>query len=116
MNKGATSMKHSQYDDYLDHSDDLVARVRRAKEAAQRKMEEFGDPSEYDITIIRGKKKEEPPNETNDKTNSPVGKASCETPASPPQSATPISPGSVRETSLEFVGDLRDPHAPVEED
>jgi hypothetical protein len=53
-------MKHSQSDDYLDHSDDLVARVRRANEAAQRKMEEFGDPSEYEITIIRGRKKEEP--------------------------------------------------------
>lgn len=56
-------MNHSQYDDYLDHSDDLVARVRKAKEAAQRKMEEFGDPSEYDITFIQGHGPEEPPSE-----------------------------------------------------
>jgi hypothetical protein len=57
-------MNHSRLDDYLDHSDDLVARVRRAKEAAQRKMEEFGDPSEYEITIIHGRKKEEPVSES----------------------------------------------------
>jgi hypothetical protein len=37
-----------------------VARVRAAKEAAQRRMEEFGDVSEYDITILHGQLKEEP--------------------------------------------------------
>ena len=56
-------MNHSRSDDYLDHSDDLIARVRRAKEAAQRKMEEFGDPSEYEITIIRGHGPKKPPSE-----------------------------------------------------
>jgi Fe2+ transport system protein FeoA len=44
----------------MDRSFDHVARVRAAKEAAQRKMEEFGDVSEYDITIIHGQLKEEP--------------------------------------------------------
>jgi len=58
--KGETSLNHSQHDDYYDRSDDLIARVRRAKESAQRKMEEFGDPSEYDITIIQGLAPEEP--------------------------------------------------------
>jgi hypothetical protein len=47
-------MNNRNYDDYLDRSDDLIARVRKAKEAAQRKMEEFGDPSEYEITTFRG--------------------------------------------------------------
>lgn len=45
---------------YLDRSIDHVARVRAAKEAAQREMESFGDVSEYDITIIQGQLKEEP--------------------------------------------------------
>ena len=53
-------MKHSQHDDYYDHSDDFIARVRASKEAAQRKMEEFGDPSEYEITVIHGHGPEEP--------------------------------------------------------
>ena len=46
---------------YMDYSMDHVARVRRAREAAQRQMESFGDASEYDITIIRGELKEAPP-------------------------------------------------------
>jgi hypothetical protein len=44
----------------MDRSIDHVARVRAAKEAAQREMESFGDVSEYDITIIQGQLKEEP--------------------------------------------------------
>ena len=47
-------------DKYMDRSIDQVARVRAAKEAAQREMESFGDVSEYDITVIRGQLKEEP--------------------------------------------------------
>jgi hypothetical protein len=48
-------------EDYIDRSTDLVARVRAAREAAQREMESFGDPSEYDVTIIRGHKRDERP-------------------------------------------------------
>jgi hypothetical protein len=51
------------FEQYLDRSFDLVARVRAAKEAAQRKMEEFGDVSEYDVTIIYGQKKESHPDD-----------------------------------------------------
>ncbi len=40
----------------MDRSLDLVARVRAAREAAQREMESFGDPSEYDVTVIYGRK------------------------------------------------------------
>jgi hypothetical protein len=47
-------------DQYIDRSLDHVARVRAAKEAAQREMEAFGDVSEYDVTIIQGQLKEEP--------------------------------------------------------
>lgn len=45
---------------YMDRSNDQVARVRAAKEAAQREMESFGDVSEYDITILQGQLKVEP--------------------------------------------------------
>jgi hypothetical protein len=48
-------------EDYMDRSTDLVARVRSAKEAAQREMESFGHPSEYEVTIIHGQKRELPP-------------------------------------------------------
>jgi len=44
------------HEKYYDDSDDLVERVRRAKEAAQRKIEEFGDPSEYIVTKIYGRR------------------------------------------------------------
>lgn len=46
-------------DPYMERTQDLVARVRAAKQAAQREMESFGDVSEYDITIIQGQLKEE---------------------------------------------------------
>ena len=49
-----------QEEQYADRSFDHVARVRAAKEAAQRRMEEFGDVSEYDVTILHGQLKEEP--------------------------------------------------------
>jgi hypothetical protein len=41
-------------ENHMDYSLDHVARVRAAKDAAQREMESFGDVSEYDITTIRG--------------------------------------------------------------
>jgi hypothetical protein len=47
-------------EEYMNRSIDHVARVRAAKEAAQREMESFGDVSEYDITTIHGQLKEEP--------------------------------------------------------
>lgn len=39
---------------YMDYSLDHVARVRAAKDAAQREMESFGDVSEYDVITIQG--------------------------------------------------------------
>ena len=45
---------------YIDRSFDHVAHVRAAKEAAQREMEEFGDISEYDVSVIQGQLREEP--------------------------------------------------------
>lgn len=60
---GAKRRRHNPgLDDepYYDRSLDHVARVRAAREAAQRRMEEFGDISEYNVTIIQGQLKEEP--------------------------------------------------------
>ncbi|MDT8069480.1 MAG: hypothetical protein ROO76_15055 [Terriglobia bacterium] len=41
---------------HLDYSFDLVARVRAARDAAQREMEAFGDVSEYEIRKIYGQR------------------------------------------------------------
>ncbi len=38
------------------YEDDLVARVRAAKAAAQREMESFGDVSEYEVRKIYGQR------------------------------------------------------------
>jgi hypothetical protein len=38
------------------YEDDLVARVRAARAEAERKMMEFGHPSEYVITKIQGQR------------------------------------------------------------
>ena len=56
-----SSVTDFDHEEYMDRSLDHVARVRAAKEAAQREMESFGDISEYDITMIQGQLKEEPP-------------------------------------------------------
>ena len=57
----STAPAHSAKNDndrYIDHSDDLVARVRAAREAAQRRMDAFGDVSEYEVRVVRGRKTE----------------------------------------------------------
>lgn len=62
---GAPETIHRQLTDaeekqFMDLSSDHVTRVRAAKAAAQREMESFGDPSEYDVVILQGQLKEEP--------------------------------------------------------
>lgn len=54
--------RHSPEDreNYMDYSSDHIARIRAAKEAAQREMESFGDVSEYDVVTLQGQLKEEP--------------------------------------------------------
>jgi hypothetical protein len=47
---------HLDHDYEQEHSFDLVARVRAAKEAAQREMETFGDVAEYEIRKIFGQR------------------------------------------------------------
>lgn len=42
--------------DHYDDSQDMIERIRKLREAAERKMNAFGDPSDYDVRIIRGRK------------------------------------------------------------
>ena len=46
--------------DHYEDSQDMIERIRRLREAAEQKMNAFGDVSEYDITIIQGQLREEP--------------------------------------------------------
>ncbi len=60
--ESSSAKSFEEYEDverYMDRSGDHVARVRAAKEAAQRAMESFGDVSEYDVSIIQGQLREE---------------------------------------------------------
>ncbi len=42
--------------DHYDDSQDMIERIRKLREAAERKMNAFGDPADYDVRIIRGRK------------------------------------------------------------
>ncbi len=42
--------------EHYDDSQDMIERIRKLREAAERKMNAFGDPSDYDVRIIRGRK------------------------------------------------------------
>ena len=57
-NPDMRQVSDSDDEPYFDRSFDMVARVRAAKEAAQRRIEEFGEVAEYEITIIQGQKKQ----------------------------------------------------------
>ena len=49
-----SSRDSEQYED----SQDMIARIRKLREAAEKKMNAFGDPTDYDVRIIRGRKRE----------------------------------------------------------
>jgi len=42
--------------EHYDNSSDMIERIRRLREAAERKMNAFGNPAEYDVRIIHGNK------------------------------------------------------------
>lgn len=44
--------------EHYDNSSDMVERIRRMREAAERKMNAFGNPADYDVRTIRGHKDE----------------------------------------------------------
>jgi hypothetical protein len=44
--------------EHFDDSQDMIARIRKLRQAAEKKMNAFGDPADYDVRIIRGRKSE----------------------------------------------------------
>lgn len=42
--------------EHYDHSEDMIARIRKLRDAAEKKMNAFGDPAGYDVRILRGRK------------------------------------------------------------
>lgn len=42
--------------EHYDNSTDMIERIRRLREAAERKMNAFGNPADYDVRIIHGHK------------------------------------------------------------
>ncbi len=48
----------SRDSEHFDDSQDMIARIRKLREAAEKKMNAFGDPADYDVRIIRGRKSE----------------------------------------------------------
>ncbi|MFP5228354.1 MAG: hypothetical protein ACLGXA_12080 [Acidobacteriota bacterium] len=41
---------------YEERTPDLIARIRKMREAAREQMDRFGDPAEYDVEMLRGRK------------------------------------------------------------
>ncbi len=48
----------SHDNEHYEDSQDMIARIRKLREAAEKKMNAFGDPADYDVRIIRGRKSE----------------------------------------------------------
>ena len=44
--------------EHYEESHDMIERIRKLREAAEKKMNAFGDPADYDVRIIRGRKSE----------------------------------------------------------
>jgi hypothetical protein len=44
--------------DQYEDSQDMIERIRKLREAAERRMNAFGDASEYDVRVIHGRKGE----------------------------------------------------------
>ena len=41
---------------YEERTSDLITRIRKMREAAREQMDRFGDPAEYDVEILHGRK------------------------------------------------------------
>ena len=48
----------SRDNEHYEDSQDMITRVRKLREAAEKKMNVFGNPADYDVRIIRGRKRE----------------------------------------------------------
>ena len=61
---------NSRDSEHYEDSQDMIARIRKLREAAEKKMNAFGDPAGYDVRVIRSRKSER---ETESDTNSGDG-------------------------------------------
>ncbi len=48
----------SRDSEHYEDSQDMIARIRKLREAAEKKMNGFGDPAGYDVLVIHGRKSE----------------------------------------------------------
>jgi hypothetical protein len=55
--------------EHYEDSHDMIERIRKLRDAAEKKMNAFGDPSGYDVRIIRGRKSELEAKAREEKTN-----------------------------------------------
>jgi hypothetical protein len=44
--------------EHYEDSQDMITHIRKLREAAEKKMNAFGDPADYDVRIVRGRKSE----------------------------------------------------------
>jgi hypothetical protein len=88
---------------YYDDADDHAARVRRAKEAAQRQIEAFGDRSKYQVRKIYGRRTDidySRPPKKQEATVAPAAPAAST--VSQESSGKEAQTNAHRESSLEF--------------
>ena len=52
--------------EHFDDSQDMIARIRKLREAAEKKRNAFGDPADYNVRIVRGRKREPEENSSNE--------------------------------------------------
>lgn len=91
---------------YLDHSFDLVARVRAAREAAQREMEAFGDVSEYEIRKIYGQRTDIHYDDVAVKEEAPTTTPQADRESTADERATPDeSSGDRRQSAFDFTAE-----------
>ena len=48
----------SRDSEHFDDSHDMIERIRKLRETAEKKMNAFGNPADYDVRIIRGRMSE----------------------------------------------------------
>jgi hypothetical protein len=49
---------NSRDSEHYEDSQDMIARIRKLRETAEKKRNAFGDPADYDVRVIRGRKTE----------------------------------------------------------
>jgi hypothetical protein len=95
---------------YLDRSFDLVARVRAARDAAQREMEAFGDVSEYEIRKIYGQRTDIKYDEVDKKEEAPTSLSHADRESVADEHNTPDVPsGDPRQHTFDFKAEDAQP-------